>query len=804
MSRGLLVEAPPDVVEMEVVIDNFKNFAKKTRDELIRPDVAETALDVRFSDEHGSIIKRGSRAKYGGMATLGTSKVLFAVRYYKSSTSAKKLIIAYGTTLKVGDDSDGVFTNIKTGLTANQQWTSVTFKNLLYLTNGIDAAQVFDAAQTATETLGVPVPTPAPTAVETGTGVLTGAYKYKVSYELDGYQEGNASAASGAANPTGAQVQLTAIPTSPNTRATARYLYRTLAGGSIYYRLIKLSNNTATAYLDNIADGSLDQTLTAPTDYGGPDQNYRFLALHKDRLFLVRGATDKSKVIYSDLRSGVAYPDVFPANNSFYIRRDDGDEITAVIEDQNGQLIFFKANALVRVSTDADSPVSWSGMNNVLSRDGCLSAYSPARTHRGILYVSAFAEGKRRLLLWDGSQIHHLFDELDPVLSLTSRRFNDDFMGVYHDGIYELAFNDLTQATCEAFNNRVLRLDLIHDSWTMDRKNVQCWSVWSRRTDMGELYSGTADATGLLLREDTALEDILIQTQTDLKAGLTFSQCEATGTEAAQKLTFIQAQLTDDIGAQVISTATGVSSIYTGDLDTIGPSCRYESEIFDADPVQLLELLWNEVLGTNGEVLFWIRTGNCTADVLAASWSGPYTTPTGSDISAVTLGKKVQIACKMYVKAADTAVSEAPNIYLERGSAPSDYVVKVALGYGTLYETTIPMEYESNWLDLGWIAPQLKNRRKHWKTMKVEFNRSVATGSLTLSYRWDGSSTVADTKTWQFSDVAAQGYARYQFPMKDSCYKRIKYKVTHNDDLAACDITRVTFLVSPESYNAIF
>ena len=82
--------------------------------------------------------------------------------------------------------------------------------------------------------------------------------------------------------------------------------------------------------------------------------------------------------------------------------------------------------------------------------------------------------------------------------------------------------------------------------------------------------------------------------------------------------------------------------------------------------------------------------------------------------------------------------------------------------------------------------------------------RSVATGALTLSYRWDGSSSVADTKTWQFSDVATKGYALYQFPIKNSFYKRLKYKLTHNDDLSACDITRVTFLVSPESANAIF
>ena len=59
-----------------------------------------------------------------------------------------------------------------------------------------------------------------------------------------------------------------------------------------------------------------------------------------------------------------------------------------------------KSNAVVKVNTDADSPAAWSGFNDILSRDGCLCPYSASKTHVGILYVSAYGETKRRLMLW--------------------------------------------------------------------------------------------------------------------------------------------------------------------------------------------------------------------------------------------------------------------------------------------------------------------------------------------------------------------------------------------------------------------
>lgn len=64
------------------------------------------------------------------------------------------------------------------------------------------------------------------------------------------------------------QVNLSSIATGP-TGTTARKLWRTEGGGAVYKFLATLSNNTATTYTDNIADGSLGETAPTESHVGG-------------------------------------------------------------------------------------------------------------------------------------------------------------------------------------------------------------------------------------------------------------------------------------------------------------------------------------------------------------------------------------------------------------------------------------------------------------------------------------------------------------------------------------------------------
>jgi hypothetical protein len=95
--------------------------------------------------------------------------------------------------------------------------------------------------------------------------VDSGTHSYKITFvTADG--EGDVSPASNVVTTvvaTDGQVALTAIPVSPSSEVTARNIYRTAAGGSVYKLVAQIANNTATTYTDNIADVALG--ATAPT-----------------------------------------------------------------------------------------------------------------------------------------------------------------------------------------------------------------------------------------------------------------------------------------------------------------------------------------------------------------------------------------------------------------------------------------------------------------------------------------------------------------------------------------------------------
>jgi uncharacterized phiE125 gp8 family phage protein len=89
--------------------------------------------------------------------------------------------------------------------------------------------------------------------------VEAGAHRYLATFvTADG--ETQAGTASDAVTVVDAgvngQIELTAIPIGGNL-VTSRKLYRTIAGGSTYYLLDTLADNTTVIYTDNIADGSL-------------------------------------------------------------------------------------------------------------------------------------------------------------------------------------------------------------------------------------------------------------------------------------------------------------------------------------------------------------------------------------------------------------------------------------------------------------------------------------------------------------------------------------------------------------------
>jgi hypothetical protein len=106
-------------------------------------------------------------------------------------------------------------------------------------------------------------PTPdAPAVALAGAGagnVDNGAHRYRVTFvTADGETDGGdiSSSVTVADQTTNGKVAVSGIPLG-GALVTARKLYRTVAGGSDYFLVATIADNTTTTYTDNIADASL-------------------------------------------------------------------------------------------------------------------------------------------------------------------------------------------------------------------------------------------------------------------------------------------------------------------------------------------------------------------------------------------------------------------------------------------------------------------------------------------------------------------------------------------------------------------
>lgn len=114
-------------------------------------------------------------------------------------------------------------------------------------------------------------PPAAPTValVASAGNVNAGDHRWRVTFvNVDGESDAGEISAAITATAGSGQVTVSDIPTGDET-VTARRIYRTKAGGSVFYRLTTIGDNTTTTYTDNTADGSLGDDVTVDTTIAG-------------------------------------------------------------------------------------------------------------------------------------------------------------------------------------------------------------------------------------------------------------------------------------------------------------------------------------------------------------------------------------------------------------------------------------------------------------------------------------------------------------------------------------------------------
>jgi hypothetical protein len=180
-----------------------------------------------------------------------------------------------------------------------------------------------------------------PTLASGGAGVLTGEYRYLVTFAIRNgttvLTESPFSSIAGPITLSSNDVDLTSIPVSGTSGVNARRIYRTTNGGAEFFLLTTIADNSTTAYTDNASDFDLALLPAAETLGNAPGvdstDRLRLIVSWKDRLW-GSPADAPDRVHYTDNRviyawGATAFVVVKPAGEDligvtgFAARRDD-------------------------------------------------------------------------------------------------------------------------------------------------------------------------------------------------------------------------------------------------------------------------------------------------------------------------------------------------------------------------------------------------------------------------------------------------------------------------------------------------
>lgn len=182
------------------------------------------------------------------------------------------------------------------------------------IANGNDVPWEFGIQNSSFGILGNSAPTAAPTlATAGGTALIApGTYIYKYTFRSE-FGESNASTTAQITLAASDNVSVSALELGPN-KVFYRDVYRTTNGGTTYYRVQRVSNNSSTSFTDSMTDASLTaQTAFDELDRSSPGK-FRVVRWHQNRMWGFVDGDDK--LYYSNLDK----PDEWDVSNYIPLR----------------------------------------------------------------------------------------------------------------------------------------------------------------------------------------------------------------------------------------------------------------------------------------------------------------------------------------------------------------------------------------------------------------------------------------------------------------------------------------------------
>lgn len=122
-------------------IDNFRGGMNTAEATTIKDNECADMLNIFFDLDGVPTTRRGS-ANFGTEVSGVLSQ--HSLQTHKKSDGTRYLLLGAGTSIYQYDEGTGLFSAIKTGLTSGQRFSSVMYKDVIYITNGVDNFMGYD------------------------------------------------------------------------------------------------------------------------------------------------------------------------------------------------------------------------------------------------------------------------------------------------------------------------------------------------------------------------------------------------------------------------------------------------------------------------------------------------------------------------------------------------------------------------------------------------------------------------------------------------------------------------------------
>lgn len=466
-----------------------------------------TLKNLEIAEGLGAFITRKGTTAYNSalIDAGGDGPIRGGIRAYY--TGGARMIVATNTKLW-RDNGAGGFNSLETGLTSAKQWYFASYEDAAYGVNGADAPRRVNLATNTVRLMGFIAPVAAPTvAAAGGLGVLTGNYKYKITFVYDGmsHHESNGGPESLLLGLTNQNGSLTGIPLG-GSGCTARNVYRTKTDGTTFYYVGQIADNVTTVYTDSTLDTALGTNL-CPSDNNPPPVGAEKIINWRGRMVVAKGkrlhfsainSTEKSPDGSSSIHG--ASVEIFPTLH--YI--DVGDDNSNVVQMGvvNDILVIFKEDQIFNITGDTGQDIrSWKAQ----SATGCIAPRSVVDMN-GLLFFLGRSEGGPMVYSYNGSAADPASLPLEPYFIDFIYALGDPVTqpvqpcATRYRGRYMLCYRN-----AQTFAYEIAELDLRPPQarWTIHSNiDASVFIPWYGPGDSGELYYGhTTEAR--VLRFDT-------------------------------------------------------------------------------------------------------------------------------------------------------------------------------------------------------------------------------------------------------------------------------------------------------------